>query len=160
MPIVRRSANPIERATYVQEFCSVSTSLPDFPTDPTFWRYRCSVDDVRTDRVYPVWFTDLNRKQSLNYNGDGATPILFGEISAIPWLLQQRLREPRPGDPKKLIMEHCEHCGVRVVKDGCHRLLWHIHNSEDPEFEVIEVSGSDWSMAQFDMSTICERFRT
>ena len=159
MPIERRSANPIDRATYIREFCSASTSLPDFPVDATFWRYRCSVDDVRTDRVYPVWFTDSNRKQSLNYNEDGATPILFGEISAIPWLLKQRLRERRPGDPKKLIIEHCEHCGVRVVKDGCHWLLWHIHNWENPDVEVVEVSGSDWSTAEFDMNAICERFR-
>lgn len=149
----------INRSTYCAEWLSAgSTSLPDFPTDPEFQRFCCSVRCIRANPVFPVWFTDPPRQRFVSYDDPDATPITFTELAGIDHLLTQKLKPPAPGKstaPLQLIVEHCARCGRRVVKYGCKRLLQHIVDKDEAWFEIVEVSGGDWSHCQYDMKKVC-----
>jgi hypothetical protein len=54
-----------------------------------------------------------------------------------------------------VIVYHCEGCGVHVVKDGSHRLLYCACHGTDRPLDIYQVSSSDWSQAIVDMRNFC-----
>ena len=141
-----------------------STSLCELPRDPIYQRYRCSLDDLLEASTYPVWFTDPAREEFVNYNCQNASPIKFAELAIIEALRNEKLSQlnpqVNPSTPLLLIVEHCASCDVRVVKDGCKRLLQRAHAGSAACVKIVEVSGRDWSGCRYDMRKLCRCFDT
>ena len=49
----------------------------------------------------------------------------------------------------------CETCGIRLVKDGNHRLLQCAITGSDVKFNVYEVRGRSWTRSTVDMRNFC-----
>ena len=160
MTLQRYDEIPINKLTYeiVWRYAH-STSCSDEPRDPTYRCYHCSPVDLLAARTHPVWFTDQARQEFVNYNHPDAKPITFAQLVPIKHLREEKLSQlghgVNPNAPLWLLVEHCAVCEVRVVKDGCKRLLLRAHVESPCRVEVVEVSGSDWSGCRYDMSKLC-----
>ena len=136
-----------------------SSSLPDLPRDPVYRRYLCSLEGLLAATTYPVWFTDPARQGFVNYDHEDATPITFAELVQIDHLREEKLSSLRRlvdfSAPLSLLVEHCSGCEVRVIKDGCKRLLQHALAPSATWVRIVEVSGHDWSGGRYDMTKIC-----
>ncbi len=93
--------------------------------------------EIPRGEAFPISYIDLSKK-----------PHLFGAIHF---------------DAKKdylttrsIITFHCMSCGVRVVKDGNHRLLQCALHNMNPDLEVYEVMSDNWSRSRVDMKNFCE----
>lgn len=160
MTLIRRRARELDLSVYNKERAAARTqSHLELPRDATFWRYECSLNDLLANPVYPVWFTDPTRRCFVNYNDPAATRITFNELVVNDYLREKKLQSVQfsgQSAPLKLIVEYCACCEARVVKDGCKRLLRKAYAGKNVVFEIVEVSGRDWSDSQYDMKRICD----
>jgi len=159
--LVRRAQEIIPACQYLETWCDEHcTASPDFPGDPVFRRYLCSSQALLEAETYPVWFTDVSRTRELDLSHPAAVPIRFREFLEAIGLLERRLKEARDsGRPRRkiphVIVEHCEGCERRIVKDGCKGLLLLAVEGGDVELRVTEISGCEWSQAMHDMRLVC-----
>jgi hypothetical protein len=128
---------------------------------PIYSVYSSSAQDFMKSRVFPPWRTTLEANQYVgNYrvSRKEAFPISYFNLSK-----QRQLFQSINFDPDKdyfrtnrVIAFHCRSCGVRLVKDGNHRLLQCALKRLDPELQIYEVSSENWSAAEIDMKNFCE----
>ena len=131
----------------------------EYPADPIFRRYRSNSLEFFAAATYPVWYTDLARTRIVPYTDPDATPILFRDLVGIEPLQDELRKRVRSAGPPRAqataIVEHCSGCDVRVVKDGCRGLVRIAFEGVDLPLVVTEVSGTDWSLAAYDMKYHC-----
>lgn len=159
-----QAAHKIDERSFRQEWVAAKgTSLFDLPPDRSFLIYRCGLQDLLAKALYPVKFTDPERRCIVHHDHCTATPITFPELATNQRLLdclkkEKWLRDSFSGEeepPRKLIIEHCIGCGRRVVKDGCKRLLRDAIAGARVQYEIVEVSACYGSAAKFDMKVVC-----
>lgn len=129
------------------------------------WRYECSLRDLLSSPVYPVWFVDKGGMKFLNYDDPDARPILLAELAGAGCSLGSEVRrrldewyKPELGVPSRacFVTLHCAGCGRRVLIDGVHRALWLIREGRlDVPVDVVELSGSTWQSCTPDLNVVC-----
>jgi hypothetical protein len=124
--------------------------------DPKFTKYRIVVNNFLTNNVFPTYRLAKSGTQLTSIFQDReATPISFVALARRPELIESLLSEGFISTNDTVLAYHCSTCGVRVVKDGIHRLCkWAVEGS-DREITVYEVSSRDWARAPVDMQNYC-----
>ena len=128
---------------------------------PSYVQYSILAQAILTGKTYPPWRTD---KDGSWYVGayevprGEAFPISYIELSKKPHLFDAVRFDATKNylTTRGIITFHCMSCGVRVVKDGNHRLLQCVLHKLNPELEVYEVMSQNWSAGKVDMKNFCE----
>ena len=138
-----------------------ATSIAEYPTVPTFVKYRCRTSDFDLDKTHPARAVDIHSQRFLRSFDEGARAISYRELVHTAHLRDEMLKErgERMMGRRRLvphvIVEHCAECDCRIVKDGCKQLLDLLHRGQDTDVFVTEVSGVDWSQSIYDMRLAC-----
>ncbi len=128
---------------------------------PVYVQYSASAQVIVTGKTYPLWRTN---KEGTLYIGayevpmGEAFPISYIALSKKPHLFGA-IRFDAKRDyltTRSIIAFQCKSCGVRVVKDGSHRLLQCALHKLNPELEVYELVSQNWSGGKVDMKNFCE----
>jgi hypothetical protein len=143
------------------ERCRACLSERSDAKSPTYRRYSVRADEFMGENVYPTWRTNKDRTEyigSFETPPTDAFPIKYGELALLPNLFDAI----QFGASKDYLASHnviafyCTSCGVRVVKDGNHRLLQCAVQNIAPEITVYEVVSNDWRKCQVDMKNFCK----
>lgn len=143
------------------ERCRACLSERSDATSPIYHRYSVRADEFMGENTYPIWRTDKDRTKyigSFETPPTEAFPITFRELA----LLQNLFESIKFETGKDYFVSHnviafyCASCGVRVVKDGNHRLLQCAVQKIAPEITVYEVVSNDWRNCQVDMKNFCK----
>lgn len=117
---------------YKRHFHRHSNSMLEAPPDSYFRSYRCSATDLLESKLFPVWHVTPDRSEFIPYYDERATSISLLQIAGVADLMETKLKEWEWDHADEwagkalqgpYLIELCEGCGRRVVKDGCHRLL-------------------------------------
>jgi hypothetical protein len=131
---------------------------------PTFSRTPIPAQQLLSQRAFPTWRTN---KDGTKYIGRFEEPRTTAFAITFPTLAQrQSIFKDIDFDPafdsfaagaatKPVIIYHCQGCGVHVVKEGNHRLLYCAYHGVDALLDVYQVSSGDWSKATVDMKNFC-----
>lgn len=144
-----------------QEQCRACLNERNDAVSPDYLKYTILVNELLTDKTYPIWRT--NRVKTL-YVGEYETPptdafpITYLELAFHPELFKAIKFDSRKNYLKSLniIVFHCTSCGIRVIKDGNHRLLQCVVYKSNLEITVYEVSSPDWQRSKVDMKNFCK----
>jgi len=112
--------------------------------------------------VFPAWRVDAARRVAVtdpNVPCARAGGISFAELAGLPELIA---RPPIGFEPaadyygnNHIALARCDRCGVRLVKDGNHRLLQSTCRGTDETVFVYEVTSSEWLHCRGDMRHLC-----
>jgi len=128
---------------------------------PDYIMYSLSARSLLDQKTFPPWRTNYNASR---YVGAVETPrseafrISYGELAQKPLLFDAIIFDPAQDyfGTNIIIVFHCQTCGVRLVKDGNHRLLQCALRGLDHELQIIEVRSHNWSASRSDMKNFCE----
>lgn len=124
--------------------------------EPKFTRYRIMVSAFLSSNVFPTYRLDKSGARLTGvFQDKEASPISFLTLANRPDLTETLLEEGFISTNDTVLAYHCETCGVRVVKDGIHRLCKWAAEGTDREITVYEVSSRDWARAPVDMPNYC-----
>ena len=143
------------------EQCRACLSERTNAVTPVYLRYSVRADQFMAERVYPTWRTNKDRTEyigSFETPPTEAFPITYGELALLPGLFTA-IQFDTGKDylaTRNVIAFHCTTCGVRVVKDGNHRLLQCAVQKVAAEITVYEVVSNDWRKCKVDMKNFCK----
>jgi hypothetical protein len=144
-----------------QEHCRACLDERIIAVSPDYLMYTIQVQKLLTNKTYPAWRT--NRDKTLFVGAyetppTDAFPITYHELALHTGLFAAISFDPEINYLKSqnVIVFHCTSCGIRVVKDGNHRLLQCVVNKYDTEITVYEVSSPDWRRSKVDMKNFCK----
>jgi hypothetical protein len=124
--------------------------------DPKFTKYRIMVSAFLSSNVFPTYRLDKSGTSLTSiFQDKEASPITFVSLASRLDLIEALLREGFISTNDTVLAYHCERCGVRVVKDGIHRLCKWVAEGTDREITVYQVSSKDWGRAPVDMPNYC-----
>jgi hypothetical protein len=127
---------------------------------PTYVRFQIPAQRLIALPTYPPWRTTLDGGTCIvAYEVDrtaaaiatfpewGHKSHLFTSIKFVPGhdYLQTSLA----------LSFFCDSCGIRLIKDGNHRLLQCAVSGTDPCFTVYEVRSHSWRRSSVDMKNFC-----
>jgi hypothetical protein len=151
-----------------QEFLSVATEEDCHAnlderfqaTSPTYTTYLSLAQDFLKAGAFPPWRVSRDANEyvgAFEVSREEAFPISYSELSNKPNLFMALTFDPQIDYLKtnRIICFHCRTCGVRLVKDGNHRLLQCALRNVNPEIRIFELSSTDWSASQVDMKNFC-----
>jgi len=124
--------------------------------DPKFTKYRIMVSAFLSSNVFPTYRLDkFGTSLTSIFQDKEASPITFVSLASRLDLIEALLREGFISTNDTVLAYHCERCGVRVVKDGIHRLCKWVAEGTDREITVYQVSSKNWERAPVDMPNYC-----
>ena len=127
---------------------------------PSYLSYNTTAQEFLRAGAFPPWRTNREAAECIfvcEVPRSEAFPISYHQLAKKPHLFGKL-----PFDPmrdylltNRIISFHCQICGVRVVKDGNHRLLQCAFQESNPELLIFEVRSNDWSASTIDMKNFC-----
>lgn len=128
---------------------------------PQYRKYTLHAIEFMEGNVYPIWRTNKDKSK---YIGEYETPpteafpITFQELASCPHLFPEIQFDEKKNYLWTLnfIVFYCISCGIRVVKDGNHRLLQCAVRGITPEITVFEVASRHWRRSKGDMKNFCK----
>jgi hypothetical protein len=160
-----RSLIDIEESEFIaiakQEQCSACLSERSDAVSPQYRKYTIHANEFMNEKVYPTWRTNKDKTQYIGAYETPPTeayPITYQELASHPSLFSEIQFDAERDyfDSPNIITFYCMSCGVRVVKDGNHRLLQCTVNGTGPEITVFEVASNDWRRCRVDMKNFCK----
>ncbi len=160
-----QSVAPIEASEFIalakREKCRACLSERADALTPTYLRYSARADQFIADNVFPTWRTNRERTEyigAFEKPPTDAFPITYHDLALLPNLFAAISFETGQNyfATRNVISFHCATCGVRVVKDGNHRLLQCALQNADTEITVYEVTSADWRKCKVDMKNFCK----
>ena len=128
---------------------------------PTYAFYTSPAQEFLRAGAFPPWRTNRDASEYIGVYEiprEEAFPISYFSLAEKPSLFASLPFDPQVDylRTNKIICFHCQSCGVRVVKDGNHRLLQCVIRRLNLELQIYEVSSTDWSASQIDMKNFCK----
>ena len=127
---------------------------------PTYVRFQIPAQSLLALLTYPPWRTTLDgHKCILAYEVDrtAAAVATFPEWVKMPHLFTSIGFVPGHDywQTSSVLSFFCESCGVRLIKDGNHRLLQCAFSRASPCITVYEVRSHSWHRSSVDMKNFC-----
>ncbi len=143
------------------ERCSACLSERSDAVSPQYRKYTILSNEFMKENIYPTWRTNKDKTKYIGAYETPPTeafPITYQELASRPSLFSeiQFNAERDYLDSLNIIVFYCIACGVRVVKDGNHRLLQCAVQGSVPELTVFEVASNDWRRCSVDMKNFCK----
>lgn len=128
---------------------------------PEYLSYTSSAQKFLLARVFPPWRTTHDGTTCIGdyrVSKAEASVVSFLDLSTKTHLFASICFDSGRDYlcTNRVITFHCQTCGVRVVKDGNHRLLQCALKRSDPELRVFEVRSKIWAASTVDMKNFCE----
>jgi len=160
-----RSLANIDESEFIalakKEQCRACLSERSDAVSPHYRKYMIHANEFMKENVYPTWRTS---KDKTKYIGTYETPpteafpITYQELTSCPDLFSEIQFDAGKDylGTLNIIAFYCMSCGVRVIKDGNHRLLQCAVLRSAPEITVFEVASNDWRRCKVDMKNFCK----
>lgn len=128
---------------------------------PVYVTYASSAQRLLGQKVFPPWRTTLDGSHIVpeyEVPRSEAAPIAYLDLAQKPHLFAEISFDIGKDyfSTHTIIVFHCESCGVRLVKDGNHRLLQCAREGVDRKVTVYEVRSRNWNASTIDMKNFCE----
>ncbi len=144
-----------------KEQCQACLSERSNAMAPNYIKYIIPANEFISENTYPTWRTN---KDQTRYIGSFETPpteafpITYHELALKTELFSEINFDPFKNyfKSKNIIAFNCMSCGVRVVKDGNHRLLQCAIQGCSHELTIYEVVSQDWTRCKVDMKNFCK----
>lgn len=155
----------IEESVFVslatREQCSACLSERSDAVSPDYRKYSVRANEFMNENVYPTWRTNKDKTEYIGTYETPPTeayPITYSELASRPGLFSAIQFDASKNylASHNVIAFYCTSCGVRVVKDGNHRLLQCAVQNIDPEITVYEVASNNWRKCRVDMKNFCK----
>ena len=148
--------------TKVVSDCNCRSQLEhENSVSPEFWKYTIdSQEFLKKNGVYSIWRTNEDRTAFVSDFRASAFPITFNELAKNQDLFPKFDFQPTSNyfGNQDIIVYHCKSCGIRVVKDGNHRLLQCVLENINPNITAYEAASSNWLTSNVDMKNFCRCF--
>ena len=144
-----------------REQCRACLSERSDAVSPDYRKYSVRANEFMNENVYPTWRTNKDKTKYIGAYETPPTeafPITYSELASLPGLfaeIQFNMAKNYLGT-YSVIAFYCTSCGVRVVKDGNHRLLQCAVYNIATEITVYEVTSNDWRKCKVDMKNFCK----
>ncbi|MBI5142713.1 MAG: hypothetical protein HZA20_11085 [Nitrospirae bacterium] len=144
-----------------KEQCRACLSERSNAVSPHYRKYTIHADKFMIENVYPTWRTNKDKTKYIGAYETPPTeafPITYQELASCPDLFSEIQFDAKKDylGTTNIIVFYCMSCGVRVVKDGNHRLLQCAVQCSAPEITVFEVASNDWQRCEVDMKNFCK----
>lgn len=145
----------------MQEQCSACLGERSDAVSPDYLRYVVSAREFMNENTYPTWRTNKDKTRYIGAYERSPTeafPITYQELALHPELFSEINFDSKKNyfNSNNIITFHCTSCGVRVVKDGNHRLLQCAVQNSYPEVTLYEAVSHDWRLCKVDMKNFCK----